>query len=256
MKFHWYDPYASVIGSAHPAFRDRDGKEVLDESAINGDGRQLLYVAAGAGRTLIKDASERPTRDEWDSLVREAANLLAQMKEGVQESVGRFNWQDPFGDAREAPDINDIDDWTGALVLHRTVLSASPTDAYRIEMSSVAIELWCVLCLYHIDSALLSLKFEDAGFGMYAAIKATEALANARALQEERPPPFRELARRGAEARHASTNEARAWVWSEWLKHSEAYGNNKTDFARTYVLLSAGQQTHLRVISGLRCEVA
>jgi hypothetical protein len=43
------------------------------------------------------------------------------------------------------------------------------------------------------------------------------------------------VARRGADKRHEGTRAARAWVTEEWARHREAYGNNKSAFARDYV---------------------
>lgn len=43
------------------------------------------------------------------------------------------------------------------------------------------------------------------------------------------------LARLGAEAAHGESNNARAWVQSEWLKHRDVYSGNKSAFARDYV---------------------
>lgn len=242
MKFHWYDPYLSVIGTINPAFRTGDGLEVSAAKDSSG-ARELLYLAAGAAGTLLGDAAERPTRDEWEQLVRGADDCLGDLQENLRENLERFSWRDPLGRPRSAPEADEIDHWTAALFLHQTHISPSSaaSDPQRQAMFQLVKELWCVLCLRQIDDALLSVRFEDAGSGVPAAIRAAEALANARALVDQRPPPFRELARRGAEVRHAPTKAARAWVWLEWQKHRGAYGNNKSDFARSYVHLVSGR---------------
>lgn len=42
------------------------------------------------------------------------------------------------------------------------------------------------------------------------------------------------LARHAARVRHSKTNDAKKYVRSEWLLHSDAYQNNKSEFARHY----------------------
>jgi|GEM_PF-4071102 len=56
-------------------------------------------------------------------------------------------------------------------------------------------------------------------------------------LKEQESKFSKDRARKAALKRHSSTTAAKQYVQSEWLIHGHAYSFNKSEFARTYVML-------------------
>lgn len=95
--------------------------------------------------------------------------------------------------------------------------------------------------LYSLDDAMIA-EFLD-GRGLPTVLRLVERLSAHiepphNMLAMIRTAKQMALSERGADAalsRHGESNNARAWVQSEWLEHREAYGGNKSAFARDYV---------------------
>jgi hypothetical protein len=95
----------------------------------------------------------------------------------------------------------------------------------------------------------------------HASINAVEAMAHAQRVQLEqkirksialKQPEIlaKELSRRTSERavnaankKHLATNAARDWVCKEWLEKRDGYAGNKSEFARSYVVLVRNQFT-------------
>jgi hypothetical protein len=56
-------------------------------------------------------------------------------------------------------------------------------------------------------------------------------------LEEARRLAISTSKKSAADARHAPTNEAKAWVQQQWKDHGERHNHNKSEFARHYVEL-------------------
>lgn len=221
--FFFYDPWRSFFDECPPEFRNAKGEKVVASRSLSA----LLHIGEEAAKTLKSITSEY-TIDDWKGLIVGARNLMAEMR--INVPLDRIKFVGPDGLEITEP-ISMEDSGTQDLVRFLTqVLASGEAPA---EDRTICLELWCLVCFEHIDSAVLAQLFDDAGDGVSAVLYAHDALQEAQRLVASPPKPS--MAFRGATARHASNNRARAWVRIEWETHRGEYANNKSEFSRHYV---------------------
>lgn len=221
--FFFYHPWRSFFDDQAPGFRDAEGEEVVASRGLSG----LLHIGSEAAK-LLKASTSDFTLDDWRALIVGARSFLAETRIAIPRD--RVSFVDLDGlPVTEPASMEDVDS-EGVVKFLTDVLTSgeAPTEG-----RFVCKELWCLVCFEFIDSAVLAQMHDDAGDGVSAVLAAQNALQQAQRLAASPPEPS--MAARGAQARHASTNRARAWVSMEWKAHRSEYENNKSEFSRHYV---------------------
>jgi hypothetical protein len=248
--FVFYEPYQSLIGTNDPKFVDARGNELAFR---NPDGAtELLGLAVSAKDELL--AGTAISRRDWSITYEEWKELLAQLKEMVQRvkediPLQKFEFVDRSGKHISTPDLQDLSDFSVVSIVHQWAVtlprSVGGNKAEAPELEWLRI-LWCMICLREIDDAVLACLYEDAGDGIGATIRATEALWSARSLASstsDAPKPSvdaRAMGRqRGTEARKKLYASAQKWTRERWDKESAEYENKPSKAAPIYVRLIA-----------------
>lgn len=251
--FTFYDPYSSVLSGTTPAFTDANGKKL--EFRSPDAARQLLYLAKSAADEYL--SGNALTREDWNKELGNSKRMVNELRTDMRAS--NFQFRDPLGHS-VSPNVDEFSPFQVLSIAHQLfsknwVPSEEEQDR---EDDGVKIgflhKLWCVICLSEVDSALLSVLYEDAGDGIASAIEAAEALGYARELRRlaaaalkspaldplDRGPlvvPLRrEFALAGAKARlakdpkQAAKREVKNW-WIRWRANPTWY-QSKSSFAR------------------------
>lgn len=221
--FYYHDPFQSFMTGNPPAWRDRTGRTLKAQE--KGDGSHaLLNVAAESVRELFGDSP--PTAEKWDAVVQEAQWMVREARDALP--MDRMAFVSPSGEKTESlPDGAFLSPFNILSVYHQAKAVASQVK--EPEMTRLLRELWCIVCLYETDRALGSELFRDCGSGVPSAIAAVQALANAKALDPSNLP-FKDMAKRGAMARHTETRAIKRDVF-EWLDQHKALDLNGDETA-------------------------
>jgi hypothetical protein len=249
--FSFYSPYHSVLGGGTPQFVDRNGVVLSFRSSDSA--RLLLYQAKAAADEYL--SGNTLSEEDWRKALGEWKRLVKDMKADLAKQ--NIEFRDPLGGV-VTPDFEEMGAFQVLSIAYQIFRKTGPRteDEARIH-DGVGMgafhQLWCVVCLNEIDSALLAVMYEDAGDGISSAIRATEALSNARECantlksllvpEENAPtretlvvPLRREFALAGAKAKLAKDPKQRAkrevkeW-WFRWRENPGWY-TGKSDFAR------------------------
>jgi hypothetical protein len=250
--FSFYDPFHSFMSGSEPAFRDHKG--TLLEFRGKSAAKALLRLGAQVAAEYLQDCTL--SEAEWRKALKDWKQLAADIRDSVP--IEKIQWVDELGRPVAGPEHQQIDPFNAALILTRAVSTrlrqAEDPQEREDSLRSLAIahHLWCVISLSEIDDAVLAALYEDAGDGVSSAIRATEALANARALnpgkkadelpfntQSEPTKSRPEIAAIARQAKNAARYAAQDWVWDEWvrLRGPDGYDGNKTAFAKHYAHL-------------------
>lgn len=243
--FVFYDPYASVLGTDRPRFLDHHGKELQFRNSTGGT--ELLGLAIAVKEEML--AGAEITHEQWRQLLSQTKSDIRGMKEDLP--VEKIKFVDVAGNEIAAPEKDDIGDFAIVSFVHRAATrSDHPAQRNETDASDLAWlrTLWCLMSLREIDGAVLAALYEDAGDGITASIRATEALWYARSLTRaviDRARPAvdaRALGRqRGTEARKNLYARAQKWAWDRWMREAVDYQNKPSKAAPVYVRLIAQQ---------------
>lgn len=221
--FFFYDPWRSFYSERPVEFRKANGKEVIALRNLRG----LIQIGDEAACLLKADAMTISV-EEWKELIVSARDFLEFVRADIP--LDRFRLVDPDGLPISGPisreDLSSVD-------LANFLTKICNSFEGTAEMRRTCQALWCLLCFEFIDSAVLAQIYNDAGDGVTAVLDARNALQQAQSLGISTSEPS--MAIRGARARHAGANRARAWVETEWTTHHIEYENNKSEFSRHYV---------------------
>jgi len=251
--FTFYDPYRSVVSGGTPEFIGPKGEKL--EFRSPSAARQLLYLAKSAADEYL--AGNTVTREEWQKALGDWKQIVNEMRTDIVKK--NFQFRDPLGDS-VAPKVDEFSPFQVLSIVHQLFAKnwkpSEETEARNDGEVGIGVfhQLWCVICLSEVDSALLSTLYEDAGDGIDSAIRATEALGHAReflrlatavlttpavehADHEALVVPLRqEFALAGAKAklakdpRQAAKREVKEW-WIRW-RANPAWYQSKSSFAR------------------------
>jgi hypothetical protein len=172
--FTFYDPYASFLSSDEPRFRKHSGEAVQKEKDRPIGAYHLLRLGIDAAREWLGD--EKISKDSWKEALLSTKTMVADLRNAIP--LERIDFRDPFGKPVPTPDRADIDAFEVVLLMHQ--LSTRP-EAQSLPERDMLRQLWCIVCFREIDHALMCHLFSDAGDGSASAIRAAEALMNARA---------------------------------------------------------------------------
>jgi hypothetical protein len=251
--FTFYSPYRSVLQGDAPKFVDRKGKALTFRSPSSG--RQLLYLAKAAADEYL--GGNKLTEQEWQKALGEWKIVVKDMRRDI--AAGKFEYRDPLGGS-VSPELDELDPFEvlsiGYQLFRANWQPSQEEEARKIDEDGIGFfhALWCVICLSEIDSAVLSVMYEDAGDGIDSAIRATQALGYARecahlALTLMHPgssevparealvvPLRKEFALAGAKAKLAkdpkqeAKRQVKEW-WVRWRVNPALY-RGKSSFAR------------------------
>lgn len=221
--FFFYDPWRSFYCDRPAEFRTANGKAVTAHRSLRG----LAQIGYDAAKLLQAEALTISI-EEWKELIDGARDFLKFVRTDIP--LDRFDFVDPDGVPICEP-ISREDLSSGDLANLLTKIGGSFDGT--AEMRRTCQELWCLVCFEFIDSAVLAQIYDDAGDGVTAVLDARNALQQAQNLGKSTSEPS--MAVRGARARHAGANRARAWVQAEWAANHTEYENNKSEFSRHYV---------------------
>ncbi|GHC88209.1 hypothetical protein GCM10007320_35140 [Pseudorhodoferax aquiterrae] len=251
--FTFYSPYRSVLQGDAPKFVDRKGGALTLRNPSSS--RQLLYLAKEAADEYL--GGNKITEQEWQKALGDWKRIVDDMRRDI--AAGKFEFQDPLGGS-VSPDLEHLDPFEVLSIGYQLLGSKCQPNKEEESRKDYEVgikifhKLWCVICLSEIDSAVLSLMYEDAGDGLDSAIRATQALGYARECEHlasalihlglseasEREalvvPLRKEFALAGAKAKLAkdpkqeAKREVKEW-WLSWRANPALYPG-KSSFAR------------------------
>lgn len=250
--FSFYDPYRSVLSGQSPRFVDSKGELVPVRQGASSSVRELLHLAKKAADRYLQ--GQHLTVEEWKTALSSFKKFIRDISKEIP--FDRIQFVDIMGNPVEDPGELP-DDPFSILSLHQQLLERHADKFSREDWSVVGMlhTLWCVICLSEIDHALLSCMYEDAGDGIFSAMRARDALSNAERVEgilagqqvlgrEDRATDGdhlvatirQDLARSGAAAKWAAhpVGQAKAEVqqlWQEWQRQPSRY-RSKAAFAR------------------------
>lgn len=241
--FDFFDPYKSVVGAAKPKFVAFNGKSLTFKRKADAD--RLLYLAADAAKEYLGPFSgtNLVSEDLWKEALVVAKQEVKEMRGALP--LENISFTNQLGEPIEKINPDDIDALEVVRIYYQLLAHPDAPEAER----RTCHQLLCLLCLREIDSALMSVIFDDAGSGISSAINASEALASAKSLRPARPPDLEygktkvsvssraEISARALEIRNTSRYAAQDWAWEEWRRiGGSQYANNKSEFARDFVI--------------------
>lgn len=238
--FYFYDPFASLISTENPAFRAHDGTPLKFRKGTEVLARELLFLAIQAVKEAFSeiDLAKEMSRDQWKSILSNVKNFVAAARDDFPfESVQLV---DLLGKPVEQPAQDDLDSFNVVWMVHQAIEKSKEADPSH-ETSELLLFLrrvWCLLALHEIDTAVLGLLYEDAGDGVISAIRATQAIANAKSLLFTSKLPFKQMmAVSGARAKlerdpkQLAKRQVRE-LWTEWWCDKRDRYRTKTQFAK------------------------
>jgi hypothetical protein len=220
---YFYDPVASLFSGNEKAFIDYEGKPVIARKET----KQILGVASEAADVLLRELDvTEVTWEEWKDFLKDTRAFLNYVR--ADFPLDRIKFVNEAGEEVEAPARHDISPSLIATFLEES--SAFP-DAPE-SLTPLVRQLWCLVCLTNVDSALLAQLYEDAGDALGSFADAAEALRKARGPDDRN----RSMAIKGAMARLAADPkqaEKRAVreCWELWRQDPGRY-DGKAAFAR------------------------
>jgi len=251
--FSFYSPYLSVLHGGTPHFVDRKGEKLTFRSPHSAT--QLLYLAKEAADEYL--GGNRLSEGEWRDALADWKKVVKDMKSDIAKA--NFEFRDPLGNS-VTPKVDDMGPYEVISIAFQLLQAKLKPGEETPERNDAVVgvgffhQLWCLVCLSEIDSAVLSVMYEDAGDGIDATIRATQALGNARECRrltstllpsraEQSPlrdalvvPLRKEFALAGAKAKLAkdpkqvAKREVKQW-WFRWRENPDWY-QGKSSFAR------------------------
>lgn len=213
--FVLFDPFASFMTEHPPEWRNKDGRQLQLRRETAGTDALFGLACAAADEWMIADAAEV---ERWHAALAACLETLQDARERLP--FDRVTKAVPSG-ARERvfADGEHFDDFTVVTLLEAYVMSPQHLAAAEADVSVWRLkfhELWCYVCFREIEEALgREVTKDSADSGMAAAMRAVEALANARAQSTESNSQ-KHMAQRGATARHAENRAIKREVMG-WL---------------------------------------
>ncbi len=98
------------------------------------------------------------------------------------------------------------------------------------------LQLIWIACAYAMDAIRLNKESEAEAWRAVSKSQYWLGVASGSwSIRKDQPQTIVSFAKKGAEVRHAASNRARAFVQAEWVRHRDAYEQNKSAFTRDYV---------------------
>lgn len=212
-RFQAYHPYLTYSDLNNNCFIRGDGKLCGE---LNQDTTALFNI----GRETFNRLPRANTKEDFDSAFSSYFGFIEcsrTMLTGLF-SEGIFQAKTESGEEIK-PDWHEVDD-SQIIAIAWQLFSKSQDQSEADEKATIR-----DVCLWHslreIDNAIIALELHDGG-AVIAAIEASNALANALAIEsgdEKLQQARREIAVRGANAKHVKTYERRKQIIEHWREH-------------------------------------
>lgn len=212
-KFQAYHPFPTYSDQNNDRFMRSDGKLCGE---LDQDTSALFSIGREAFNRLPKAKSKEDFDDAFSSYFGFIEYSRAELALSV--SVGIFRVQDESGEEIEL-DWHEFDE-SQIIAIAWQLFSKNKNQPDAEEKTTIR-----DVCLWHalreIDNAIIALDIREGG-AVVAAIEASNALANALSIDsgdEKLQKARREIAVRGANAKHVKTYEKRKQIIEFWREH-------------------------------------
>lgn len=220
---YFYDPVKSLFSGSPRSFVNRDGKPVEARKET----KQILHLASEAADCLLRDLGVANLKqNEWIAVRKSIRETLDWMRADLP--LDRIRFLDESGNDVPPPAPDDISpQMMASFITQTSSLPGAPA-----ELAVLARQLWCLICLTHVDSALLAQLYEDAGDAMGSYADAAEALRNARGPEVRNTTMAQKgaMAKLAADPKQADKRAVRE-CWELWREEPTRY-DGKAAFAR------------------------
>jgi len=212
-RFQAYHPYLTYSDSNNNCFIRGDGK-------LCGELDQDTAALFNIGRETFNRLSRADSKEDFDSAFSSYFGFIEYSRAMLTGLISEGIFQAKSGSGEEIkPDWHEVDD-SQIIAIAWQLFSKNQGQSEADEKTTIR-----DVCLWHslreIDNAIIALELHDGG-AVIAAIEASNALANALSIEsgdEKLQQARREIAVRGANAKHVKTHERRKQVIEHWREH-------------------------------------
>lgn len=212
-RFQAYHPYLTYSDSNNNCFIRGDGK-------LCGELDQDMAALFNIGRESFNRLPRANSKEDFDNAISSYFGFIEYSRAMLTGLFSEGIFQAKTGSGEEIkPDWYEVDD-SQIIAIAWQLFSKNQDQSEADEKTTIR-----DVCLWHslreIDNAIIALELHDSG-AVIAAIEASNALANALSIEsgdEKLQQARREIAVRGANAKHVKTYEKRKQVIEHWREH-------------------------------------